>query len=278
LKELNLAALLPQVSFRFHEANLLDADLEKLLQGVDFLFHQAAQAGVRASWSSGFRTYVDNNILATQRLLEASRRASLRRFVFASSSSVYGTARHLPVQESELPRPVSPYGVTKLASEQLCLVYAENFDVPAVSLRYFTVYGPRQRPDMAFNRFIAALVNGREITIYGDGRQTRDFTFISDIVAANVLAAAAPEAVVGRTLNIGGGSRVPLNDALAALVRVSGREASVTRLPEQPGDARHTYADCSLAAALIGYRPAVELEHGLRAQWEWQLANLLAKP
>jgi UDP-glucose 4-epimerase len=267
-KEANLAALRESPSFTFVEADLLDYDLDRLLRGVDYVFHQAAQAGVRASWGENFSIYTQNNILATQRLLEAARGASLRRLVYASSSSIYGDARELPVGESALPRPVSPYGVSKLAAEHLCHLYWVNYRVPTVSLRYFTVYGPRQRPDMGFHRFLRAIESGEEIVVYGDGNQTRDFTFISDAVAANL---ACMEAEVGgEVFNIGGGSRVSVNQVLAILEAVSGRKANIRHGEDQKGDVRHTFADTSRARQALGFRPSVTIEEGLRRQWEWQ--------
>jgi nucleoside-diphosphate-sugar epimerase len=275
LKRRNLAELLGRPGFSFHEENLLSADLAERLHGIDIVFHLAAQPGVRKSWGGTFQSYLDNNVAATQRLLEAVRGAAITRFVFASSSSVYGTATDLPVRETTLPQPISPYGVTKLAAEHLCSVYAHAFDVPAVSLRYFTVYGPRQRPDMAFNRFIRAILSGDEIELYGDGEQTRDFTFVSDAVAATVAAAATDlDAGAGRVYNVGGGSRVSVNHVIGLLERIIGKRASIARHPAQPGDARDTYADCSAAGSDLGYRPAVALDAGLDAMVRWQASTL----
>jgi UDP-glucose 4-epimerase len=267
----NLAALRESPAFTLVEADLLDCDLPRLLEGAEVVFHQAAQAGVRASWGKYFSTYTQNNVLATQRLLEVARSLPLRRFVYASSSSIYGDAPALPVSETALPEPVSPYGVTKLAAEHLCHLYWVNFRVPTVSLRYFTVYGPRQRPDMAFNRFLRALLSEEEITLYGDGNQTRDFTFVSDAVAANLacLEAETP----GQVFNVGGGSRVSVNQVLDTLQSVSGRKARVRHEGTQKGDVRHTYADTSRAREMLGFKPAVSLEEGLRRQFEWQAAR-----
>ena len=214
IKESNVAELHSQKKFTFIEDDLLFMNLQKLLEGVDVIFHQAAQAGVRASWGSEFKRYTDCNILATQRLLEAAMDVkTLQRFVYASSSSVYGNTNVLPIKETVTPQPVSPYGVTKLAAEHLCVLYHRNFGVPTVSLRYFTVYGPRQRPDMAFNRFCHAILRHQPIHIFGDGTQTRDFTYISDIVEANILAATRHDAV-GEVMNIAGGSRVTMLDVV----------------------------------------------------------------
>jgi nucleoside-diphosphate-sugar epimerase len=267
VKERNLAALRSRPSFRFVEADLAKDDLAPLVQGVDWIFHQAAQAGVRASWGRDFDVYAVNNVIATQRLLEAVRESSLRRFVYASSSSIYGDTEDLPMRERSLPRPISPYGVTKLAAEHLCWLYHRSYGVPTVALRYFTVYGPRQRPDMAFHRFLRGALRGEEITLYDDGEQTRDFTYVGDVVAANV--AAAERGSAGDVLNIGGGSRVSLNSVLATIERVSGRRLAVRREPRQRGDVRHTAADCTRAATAIGFRPDVELAEGLRREWQW---------
>jgi UDP-glucose 4-epimerase len=274
-KQRNLEDLLGRPGFSFYEENLLSADLAERLRGIDVVFHLAAQPGVRKSWGETFATYLDDNVAATQRLLEAVRGAAVTRFVFASSSSVYGNASELPVRETTLPQPISPYGVTKLAAEHLCGVYAHAFGVPAVSLRYFTVYGPRQRPDMAFSRFVRAILSDGEIELYGDGEQTRDFTFVSDAVAATVAAAAADlDGGAGRVYNVGGGSRVTVNHVIGLLERITGKRARIVRRPAQPGDARDTFADCSAARGDLGYRPAVALEAGLDALVRWQTSTL----
>lgn len=270
-KEGNLATLRSSPRFRFVEASLVDADLGPLVDGVDWVFHQAAQAGVRSSWGEEFRIYSDNNVYATQRLLEACRSRPIRKLVYASSSSVYGDTDDLPMRETGLPRPVSPYGVSKLAAEHLVWLYSKNFGLPTVSLRYFTVYGPRQRPDMAFHRFIRAALEDTPIALYGDGEQSRDFTFVADIVAANV--AAAESDVAGAVFNIGGGSRTTVNEVLATIAGIVGREVRVERHDVQRGDVRHTSADMSAAQRLLGFAPRVPLAEGLRAQVEWQSAR-----
>ena len=269
LKELNLAWLRRQAGFRFLELDLCGADLEALLaqEGIGVILHQAAQAGVRASWGREFATYTQNNVLATQRLLEAAREHGVRRFVYASSSSVYGDTNELPMRETSRPQPLSPYGVTKLAAEHLCQLYHANFSLPTVSLRYFTVYGPRQRPDMAFHRFIRALLRGEALPVYGNGEQTRDFTFIDDIVAANLLAMQAD--VSGVVLNVGGGSRVTLNHVLALLAEITGIPTEIDRQGRQYGDVRHTWADTGAAQELLGYAPRCDLATGLQAEVEW---------
>ena len=268
VKERNLGMALKHPRYRFVEARIQDADLAALLHDRTHVFHLAAQAGVRKSWGRDFGIYTANNIDATQVLLEAATGLpALERLVYSSSSSVYGDRVAMPMREDALPEPVSPYGVSKLAAEQLCYLYFANFAVPTVSLRYFTVYGPRQRPDMAFHKFLRATMLGEPIGVYGDGDQTRDFTFISDAVNANVLA--ATRGVAGRVYNIGGGSRVSVNGVLAMIERVTGRRPTVRVDPAQKGDMRHTYADTSRAHADLGYAPTVGLEEGLAAEHQW---------
>jgi nucleoside-diphosphate-sugar epimerase len=273
LKERNLAAARRDPDFRFVEARIQDADLRSLLADRTHVFHLAAQAGVRKSWGRDFNVYTTNNIEATQVLLEACVGLPLERVVYSSSSSVYGDDTPLPMREDALPQPVSPYGVTKLAAEQLCHLYYVNEQVPTVSLRYFTVYGPRQRPDMGFHRFLRATLLEQPITVYGDGEQTRDFTYVHDAVAANL--AAAARGVPGRVYNIGGGSRVSVNAVLEMIARVSGRQPIINVDPAQKGDMRHTYADTSRAQTDLNFAPSVGLEEGLAAEHAW-LADLLA--
>lgn len=270
MKEQNITALQSDKRFELVRSDLAEAAIEPLLENVDYIFHQAGQPGVRASWGESFAPYVRRNVVVTQRLLEAARKSTrLQRFVYASSSSIYGNAPELPVKESTLPRPVSPYGVTKLAAEHLATLYSD-LGVPSVSLRYFTVYGPRQRPDMAFPKFISALLEGRQILVNGDGEQTRDFTFIADAIQANLQAATAPEAKVkGRAYNIGGGSRVTVNHAISLLEKITGKHGAVKHQASQPGDARDTYADTSAARDDLGFAPTWKLEDGLRAEVEW---------
>jgi UDP-glucose 4-epimerase len=267
LKEANLATLREQPRFTFLEAALQDVDLKALLNGVTHVFHLAAQAGVRKSWGRDFDVYTRNNIQATQHLLEALVRMPIQKYVYASSSSVYGDNVPLPMREDTYLQPLSPYGVSKLAAEHLGHLYFANYGIPAVSLRYFTVYGPRQRPDMGFQRFLTAVKEGRPITVYGDGEQTRDFTFVSDIVAANL--AAAERGTAGRVYNIGGGSRVTLNHVLDLVGQVTGKAVTIHREPDQKGDMRHTYADTSLARRDLNFAPAVSLERGLEQQYRW---------
>ncbi len=266
-KEQNLEAARANPNFTFHELDLVDTDLRPALLGATVVYHLAGQPGVRPSWGGQFDRYVRDNILATQRLLECLKEMPLDRLVFAGSSSVYGDAEMFPTKESALPRPVSPYGVTKLAAEHLALLYYKNFGLPAVSVRYFTVYGPRQRPDMAFSRFMEALVDGEAIEVFGDGEQTREFTYVSDAVEGTIKAAAAD--VAGQVFNLGGGSRVTVNRVLATLEDISRLKVRRQTLPAAPGDPRHTGASINLAREGLGWEPRVSLREGLTRQWEW---------
>jgi nucleoside-diphosphate-sugar epimerase len=272
IKERNVAGALTHPRFRFVESRIQDADLDSLLGDRTHVFHLAAQAGVRKSWGRDFEIYTVNNIEATQVLLEACTRHKLDKVVYASSSSVYGDLVQMPMKEDALPQPVSPYGVSKLAAEQLCYLYFASYGVPTVSLRYFTVYGPRQRPDMAFHKFLRATLRGEPISVFGDGEQTRDFTFVADAVSATV--AAARRGVPGRVYNIGGGSRVSVNDVLELVGRVSGRRPIVTVDAAQKGDMRHTYAETGLARKELGFAPTVALEEGLDAECRWLAETL----
>ncbi len=266
-KEYNLTRLRQSPGFTLVEAAIADADLPRLLEGVTHVFHLAAQAGVRKSWGRDFRVYTVNNVEATQILLEACVGHPLKRLVYASSSSVYGDNVPLPMTEDALPQPVSPYGVTKLSAEQLCHLYQVNYGVPAVSVRYFTVYGPRQRPDMGFHKFLRAVMRGEPVPQFGDGRQTRDFTFVADAVSATM--AAATRGTPGGVYNIGGGSRVELLDVFELIHDITGRPLRIDRIDARRGDMRDTYADTTRARADLGFAPTVSLEQGLRAQFEW---------
>jgi nucleoside-diphosphate-sugar epimerase len=270
IKERNLTGARDHPHYSFVEASLAHTDLARVLQGVTHVFHLAAQAGVRKSWGRDFQTYTTLNVDATQALLEACVGRSLERVVYASSSSIYGDAVAIPMREDALPQPISPYGVTKLAAEHLCHLYYVNHQVPTVSLRYFTVYGPRQRPDMGFHRFFSAVLDGRPVVQYGDGRQTRDFTFVADIVTAT--AAAAVRGTPGGVYNIGGGSRVSLGDVFAMITRVTGRPVHIDPQPAQKGDMRDTYADTSRAQNELGFAPSMTLEEGLRDMYGWMEA------
>jgi nucleoside-diphosphate-sugar epimerase len=271
IKERNLSSLRPCDRYRLIESSIADADLAAVLDGVTHVFHLAAQAGVRKSWGRDFQIYTRLNVEATQLLLEACVGRRIERVVYASSSSVYGDDVALPMTEDALPQPVSPYGVTKLAAEHLCQLYYVNHGVPTVSLRYFTVYGPRQRPDMGFNRFFSAVLDGRPVTQYGDGLQTRDFTFVADAVTAT--AAAAVQGAPGRVYNIGGGSRVSLLEVFDLIGRVSGRPVTIDHRPAQKGDMRDTFADTSRARGDLGFTPAVTLEEGLQDMFVWMEAT-----
>lgn len=266
-KENNIVKAKSQKAYTFVEGDLLKLPLAELLTNVDWVFHQAGQAGVRASWGEYFDTYIRNNIAATQRLLEeAVKHRSLKKLVFASSSSIYGNAESMPTSERAVPQPVSPYGVTKLASEHLVSLYAKEMGVPTVSLRYFTVFGPRQRPDMSFHKVIRAGLLGEEFTLYGDGTQSRDFTFIEDIVEANILAAKSE--IRDGVFNIGGGTQATMNDVLA-IVESNVGKLNIKRTERQLGDARHTSADTTLARTMLGYKPKVSLAEGIRREVEW---------
>lgn len=271
LKERNLENLRGRAGYEFIEGDLRDLDLSAALDGVTHVFHLAAQAGVRRSWGKEFQVYTGLNVDSTQRLLEACATKPVERLVYASSSSVYGDEVAIPMTETALPQPVSPYGVTKLAAEQLCHLYFVNYGVPAVSLRYFTVYGPRQRPDMGFHRFFSAVLAGQPLIQFGDGLQTRDFTFVADAVTAT--ATAAVRGVPGRVYNIGGGSRVSLREVFDLIARVSGRKVTIDQQGPQKGDMRDTYADTTLARQDLAFAPSVTLEEGLRAMWRWMEAT-----
>ncbi len=250
----------------YHEQDILDLDLTTILGDVDIVFHLAAQAGVRASWGQSFDVYTQLNVTVLQRLLEAARVTDIDKFVFVSSSSVYGDAEALPTSEDQILRPVSPYGATKALGEHLSYLYFRNYDVPVVSLRYFTVFGPRQRPDMAFHRAIEAALHKREFRLFGDGNQTRDFTFVADTVEGTILAGL--KGVPGRAYNLGGGSRVSMLEVLD-IIRDETGGLEVRHEESQRGDARDTAADISLAEADLGYAPQWTVERGLREQIAW---------
>lgn len=268
LKKSNRLSIGPNV--QFIEESLNNLDLSELIEDVSFIFHQAGQPGVRSSWGRDFDLYSDMNILATQKLLEAARGSkSLRKFVYASSSSVYGDAERYPTDELARPMPRSPYGVTKLAAEHLCSLYASNFGVPTVSLRYFTVYGPRQRPDMAFNRFIYSALEGKSLDVYGDGHQIRDFTYIEDVVRANI-AAALTDTIAGDVFNVSGGSNVSIREVISILSTLSGSDLKVNYGDVVPGDVRRTGGDATKIHECLGWRPSVTISEGLKRQWEYQ--------
>ncbi|MCW2614757.1 MAG: galE1 [Frankiales bacterium] len=271
-KEANLAGLRGRARFRLLEEDLATATLEPLVEDVDVVFHLAGQPGVRGSWGQDFTVYLQRNVLVTQRLLESLRDRPVHKFVYASSSSVYGDAESLPTSETVVPRPLSPYGVTKLAGEHLCELYRKGFAVPTASLRFFTVYGPRQRPDMAFARLVEAATSGQPFPLYGDGSQTRDFTYVADVVSA--LRRAADSAFTG-VANVGGGSRVSMRDVLSIVGELCGRPVATVDMGPQRGDVRHTSADTSLARYGFGYVPRTSLRQGLGAMVEYSQQAVL---
>ncbi|WP_369962066.1 NAD-dependent epimerase/dehydratase family protein [Leifsonia sp. EB34] len=255
--------------FRFVEADLADIDTETLLSyDVDAIAHLAGQPGVRGSWGDQFGAYTHANITATQRLLEALKGAPGVRLVYASSSSVYGQAESYPTTEETLPAPHSPYGVTKLAGEHLVHLYRANYGLDTVALRFFTVYGPGQRPDMAFTRFLRAVSAGEPIRVFGDGEQIRDFTFVGDIVAA-MIAAMGVAAPLPRVMNLSGGSSVSVNEVLAVIGEITGATVDVRYEPTVQGDVFRTGGSSELARDALGWTPQVSLREGLQRQWDW---------
>lgn len=276
LKRANLVGIVDP-GFELVEADLTSTDPVALLDGVDSVLHLAGQPGVRASWAAGFEQYVERNVLATQRLLEAARTVGVERFAAASSSSVYGDAETYPTPETALPRPVSPYGVTKLAAEHLCTLYATNFGVPTVSLRYFTVFGPRQRTDMALRRLVEAALTGGTFPLYGDGSVSRSFTYVGDVVDAN-LAALFEDVPPGTVCNIANESTATMTELIELVGDVVGTPVQVERLPVAAGDARRTGGSSELAAEVLGWAPATSLAEGVAAQVDWQRANPLPRP
>ena len=259
LKKQNLRSAVADSRFQLVVGNLLDLTLPEVLADCEVIFHLAGQTGVRGGWGPDAQLYFERNVLATQRLLKAAQRVSLRKFVFASSSSVYGQVA-LPARESDPCQPLSPYAVTKLAAERLAMASWRKYGLPVVALRYFAVYGPRQRPDMAFSRFIAALRGGSPLPIYGDGSQSRDFTYVADVVQATVRAAERP--VEGECINVGSGVATRVLDVVAGLEALVGRRAQITWLPQPPGEPHHTEADITKARNLLGYCPRVRLARG----------------
>lgn len=265
IKEANIAYALHSPKFRLISRDILEIS-ENDIPNVDYVFHLAAQAGVRASWGKDFRIYTRNNIEATQRLLEFYRDKEIKKFVYASSSSVYGRVK-LPMREDSLLKPESPYGVTKLAGENLCYLYYSNYHFPVISLRYFTVYGPRQRPDMAIHRFVRAILNGDEIIVYGDGYQTRDFTYVDDVVEAMVMAVNSN--VNGEVLNVGSGSRVSVNELIGRIEKITKNKAIVTYVETQKGDDKDTLADIRKAREILDWEPQVKINEGLKHYIAW---------
>ncbi len=263
IKERNISEAVKNHNFKLIQEDILNMSE---FPEVDYVFHLAAQAGVRASWGKSFDIYTKNNIEATQRILEFYKERSIKKLVYASSSSVYGDVQ-LPMREDSPLRPLSPYGVTKLAGENLCYLYWKNYDIPTISLRYFTVYGPRQRPDMAIHKFVNAILNKKAITIYDDGTQMRDFTYVSDVVSANI--AAAEKNIVGRVFNIGGSSEISVNMLIEKISHRVGMDAIVRYEEKQKGDARFTRADVSSAKENLNWTPRVDLDKGLTKYIDW---------
>jgi UDP-glucose 4-epimerase len=276
IKERNAAALRAHANGRLLELDLARADLAPVVEGVTAVVHLAAQAGVRASWGAEFQGYLDCNVLATQRLLEATKGKPITSFVYASSASVYGDDAPDNVTEDVLPAPHSPYGVTKLAGEHLAMLYHRNHGTRAVALRYFSVYGPRERPDKAIPKFLLAATRGEGIRVLGDGTQRRDFTYVGDVVAATVTAVQSPP--VGRTINIARGKTVPLSEVIETVRRVTGAPLPATYLDKVEGDVRTTSADVSLARRLLGYAPTVDLAEGIAREWDQVRAGAGALP
>jgi nucleoside-diphosphate-sugar epimerase len=268
MKEANLAGLAKTPGFRFQELDLRTAELDPWLDGADAVIHEAAMAGLMRSWTD-LELYASCNILGTNRLIEAALRNGIGRFVLASTSSVYGTEA-VGDEDSRL-EPSSPYGITKLAAEKLVLAHAASSGLPGTIIRYFSIYGPRQRPDMAYHRFIEAMFDGQPITVFGDGEQTRSNTYIDDAVAGTLLA--LERGVVGGIYNIGGGRTVSLNDAIGLIAGHLGVEPRIQREPARPGDQRHTSADIGRARAVLGYAPTIEPAEGLRRQVAWHVAR-----
>jgi nucleoside-diphosphate-sugar epimerase len=266
-KQKNLEPFLKHTKFKFLEADLLQVDLRELLMDISYVFHLAAQPGVRSSWGDEFIQYSQNNIMATQLLLEASKESRVKKIVYASSSSVYGDTADLPMREEGNARPVSPYGVSKLAAEHLCYLYWKAYGVPTVSLRFFTVYGPRQRPDMFFHIFMDCLRKNEVVPLYDDGEQTRDFTYCGDIVDGLLAAAVYPGA--GEVFNLGGGTESSVLNAIHIVEKISGLKAKLKTFERQKGDVRHTRARLDSATEKLRYCPKFSLEEGLAQQWHW---------
>ena len=260
-KEDRIRSLIDYEDLEFTEDDILSVDLPRLLDRADIVIHEAAQPGVRSSWGGNFQSYSRNNIDATQKLLEAAKDSRIKKFVYASSSSVYGNAEELPTKEDSPTKPVSPYGVTKLAGEHLCHLYWKNFGVPIIILRYFTVFGPKPRPDMAHTIFSKAILSGERIQMFGDGEQSRGFTYVSDIVDATLNAANSQ--ITYDVFNIGGGVTATMNEMVRILEEIIGKKAIVSYVESRKGDVTHTYPDISKAKRLLDYHPKVGLREGL---------------
>ena len=257
-------------NFKLLECDLLNVDLSTLIEGADIIFHLAGQPSVHNSWGEDFQVYLNRNIILTQRLLDAAKAAKTPRFVNSSSSSIYGRVTSTPTKESDEKRPISPYGVTKFAAESLVTLYGSEFGLSTVSLRYFTVFGPRQRPDMAFNKLIHAGYKRESFQLHGDGSQIRDFTFVEDVVEANKLAAFA-DVSPGSVFNIGGGSPVSMSETITMLEEIMEEKIEIEFTPLGPGNPMITTADCTAASAILGWKPKTDTYNGLKAQVTWQL-------
>ncbi|MGR5985416.1 NAD-dependent epimerase/dehydratase family protein [Bacillus cytotoxicus] len=268
LKINNIRSLITNSRFEFIQENILSANLSKILQDVSAVYHLVAIPGVRTSWGKDFHPYVTNNILATQHLLEACKNKDLDKFIYISTSSVYGE-KSGAVSEDLLPIPLSPYGVTKLSGEHLCHIYHTNFHIPTIILRYFTVYGPKQRTDMAFHRFIKQLIENKPLTIFGDGTQTRDFTYIDDCIKGTVATLKTRKNIIGEVINIGGKEQASILDIISMLEKIVGQRAILNFSKGVPGEPKQTWADISKAQSLLQYSPSVSLFHGLKAEYEY---------
>ena len=273
IKRNNLNECLKNENFILLEEDLMHMDLIPIFNKSQILFHEAAQPGVRESWGKEFDTYVKDNILVTQRILECAKKTkSFEKIILASSSSIYGDQEGKMSEEKTIPKPISPYGATKLASENLGYLYAKNYNLPVISLRYFTVYGPRQRPDMAFTKFIKAILKQEKINVYGDGNQTRDFTYIDDVVDANISCINVD--ITGEVINVGGGHIISINDVIKTIQKISEFEFKVTYIEKQRGDVEHTEAETSKVKKLLNFYPKVPIDTGLRKQIDYLKNNL----
>ena len=274
MKEKNIENCLKHTNFSLIRQDLESSlDLSTIFKNTEYIFHLAAQPGIRASWGKEFAIYVKNNISVTQKILESLKNnTTLKKFVLASSSSVYGNQSNIMNEETSLTRPVSPYGVTKLAAENLANLYFKNYKIPTVSLRYFTVYGPKQRPDMAFTRFFNSIIKDKKLSIFGNGEQTRDFTYVDDIVKATINAATSDS--VGEIFNVGGGSVFSLSQIIEFMKEITEKEFEIDFNAEQKGDVKHTSADISKAEKLINYKPNTDIKYGLTQQYEYIKTNL----
>jgi len=268
IKESNLANLLQNDHFTFHEIDLRTDDLSSAVKGCDVIFNEAAMAGLMKSWSD-FELYASCNMIGTKRLLEAAGDARTPHFIHVSTSSVYGKDA-VNAKEDRCPTPFSPYGVTKVGAENLCRSFEANFGVPITILRYFSVYGPRQRPDMAYNILIRALLNGESFCMYGDGEQSRSNTYVADCIKATILAFENRDAALGEVFNVGGGEIVSLNRVIEILEEITGRKIRIERKAPRPGDQKHTAASIDKIGQALGYKPGTSVFDGLTAQVEWQ--------